>query len=102
MIRKRAFLVLAVGVLMGTMAVVGLADDQWINSYGSGGDSSVSSQPEQGMEQQGVEQQGVEHSDAGEIREPVETGAVPDPSVSSSDLNCCTNGTDPTFWMGGP
>ena len=102
MIRKRAFLVLAVGVLMGTMAVVGLADDQWIDSYGSGGDSSVSSQSEQGMEQQGVEQQGVEHSDAGEIREPMETGAVPDPSLSPSVPTCCSEGSDPTYWPGGP
>ena len=92
MIRKRAFLVLAVGVLMGTMAVIGFADDQWMDTYGAGGDSYGSSQPEPIMN----------HSNAGEIREPVETGAVPDPTVSSSDLNCCTNGTDPTFWMGGP
>ena len=106
MIRKRAFLVLAVGVLMGTMAVVGLAGDQGLELYGPA-DSSISSQPEQGveqqgMDQQGMDQQGVEHSDAGEIREPVETGSVPDPPVSSSDFNCCTNSTDPTYWMGGP
>ena len=102
MIRKRVFLVLAVGVLMGTMAVVGLADDQWIDTYGSGGDSSVSSPSEQGMGQQGMEQQGVEHSDAGEIREPVETGAVPDRPVNSSDLFCCSDKGDPTYLLGGP
>ncbi len=63
---KSAFYALAVAVLMGTMAVAALADDQRMDSYGPA-DSSVSSQPEQGVEQ----------PDAGEIREPMETGAVP-------------------------
>ena len=62
--------VLAVVALIGTMAVAALADDQGMNMYGPE-DSSVSAQPEQGMEQ----------ATAGEIREPVETGALPDRSV---------------------
>jgi hypothetical protein len=88
---KTVLYALAVAVLMGTMAVAALADDQEMNSYGPA-DSSISSQPEQG----------VEEPNTGEIREPMETGAVPDLPVSSSDLNCCTNSTDPTYWMGGP
>ena len=91
MIRKRAFLVLAVGVLMGTMAVAALADYPDRDLY-EPADSSVSAQPERGVEQ----------SDAGEIREPMETGAVPDRSESSSDLNCCSDSGDPTFRPGGP
>ena len=74
MTRKSALYVLAVAVLTGTMAVAALADDQGMNSYGPA-DSSVSSQPEQGVEQPG----------AGEIREPMETGTVPDQTESSYD-----------------
>ena len=71
---KSVLYALAVAVLMGTMAVAALADDQGMNLYGPT-DSSVSSQPEQGVEQ----------PDAGEIREPMETGAVPDRTEDSSD-----------------
>jgi len=91
MTRNSALYALAVAVLMGTMAVAALADDQGMNSYGPA-DYSVSSQPEQGVEQ----------PDAGEIREPIETGAVPDQSLGSSDPNCCSDSNDPTFWPGGP
>lgn len=88
---KGAIYALAFAVLMGAMAGNVWAGGQGVESYGPA-DSSISSQPEQGVEQ----------PNAGEIREPMETGAVPVPSVSSSDLNCCTNSTDPTYWMGGP
>ena len=91
MTRKTALYALAVVVLTGSMAVAALADDQGMNAYGPA-ESSVSTQPEQGVEQ----------PDAGEIREPMETGAVPDRSESSSDLNCCTDSGDPTFQPGGP
>jgi hypothetical protein len=92
MIRKRAFLVLAVGVLMGTMAVSGFADYSDRDLY-EPGDSSVSMQPEQDMGR----------SDAGEIREPIGTGALPDTSVDRSVQHCCSEGSsDPTFWPGGP
>jgi hypothetical protein len=70
MIRKRAFLVLAVGVLMGTMAVAALADYPDKDLY-EPADTSVSSQPEQGAAQPATEQ----------IREAMETGAVPGESV---------------------
>jgi len=92
MIRKRAFLVLAVGVLMGTMAVSGFADYSDRDLY-EPGDSSVSTHPEQGMER----------SDAGEMREPIGTGALPDTSSGISVQHCCSEGSsDPTFWPGGP
>jgi len=74
MTRKNALYALAVVVLTGSMAVAALADDQGMNVYGPA-ESSVSAQPEQGVEQ----------PNAGEIREPMETGAVPDRSLSSSD-----------------
>ena len=54
---------------MGTMAIAALADDHGMDTYAPA-DSSVSGQPEQG----------VELSDAGGIREPIETGALPDES----------------------
>lgn len=90
MTRKSALYALAVVVLMGSMGVAALADDQGMNVYGPA-DSSVSAQPEQGVEQ----------PDAGEIREPMETGAVPGRSESSSDLNCCTDSGESTVESGG-
>lgn len=67
---KSALYALAVVVLMGTMAVAALADDEGMDAYGPA-DSSVSAQPEQGVEQPAT----------GEIREPMETGALPEGSV---------------------
>ena len=72
--RKSAFYALAVAVLMGAMALAAVADDQGMNSYGPA-DSSVSSQPEQGVDQPNV----------GEIREPMETGTFPDQTEGSYD-----------------
>ena len=86
---KSVLSALAVAVLTGSMAVAALADDQGVNLY-EPTDSSASSRPEQGVEQP-----------AGEIREPMETGAVPDRPESSS-MNCCSDSGDPTFWHGGP
>ena len=74
MTRKSALYSLAVAVLMGTMAVAALADDHGMNSYGPA-DSSVSSRPEQGVDQ----------PSAGEIREPMETGTVPDRTEGLND-----------------
>jgi hypothetical protein len=89
---KSALYALAVAVLMGTMAVAVLADDQRMDLYGPA-DSSVSSQPEQGVEQ----------PNAGEMSEPIGTGALPDTSVAISVQHCCSEGSsDPTFWPGGP
>ena len=90
MTRKSALYALAVVVLMGSMAVAALADDQGMNMYGPA-DSSVSAQPEQGLDP----------SDAGEIREPVETGAVPDRPESLSDLHSNVPGNEPTVEIGG-
>jgi len=64
---------MAAGMVIGT-AGAALADNEGAG-YGTM-DSSFSSEPEMG----------VANSDAGEIREPVETGAVPDRPESSSDL----------------
>ena len=86
---KSAIFALAVAVLMGTMAVAALADDQWMDSYGSGGDYSLSSQPEPNMD----------HSNAGEIREPVETGSVPD--RLESELFKLDTGEEPAVEIGG-
>jgi hypothetical protein len=71
---KYALYALAVVVLMGSMAVAALADDHGMDSYGPA-DSSFSAQPEQGVEQPAT----------GEIREPVETGALPDGSVKAEN-----------------
>ena len=88
---KSAIYALAVAVLMGTMAVAALADDQWMDSYGAAGDSYSSSQPEPVMN----------HANAGEIREPVETGSVPDRLEGSSDLFRQDTGEEPVVEIGG-
>jgi hypothetical protein len=82
MTRKSAIYALAVAILMGTMAVSAWADNSGMSEYYAPdrADSSVSAQPEQGYDQ----------SSAGEIRGPVETGALPDGSVkidSQGELN---------------
>jgi len=41
-------------------------------------------------------------TDESQIREPMETGAVPELPGSSSDMDCCSDSGDPTFRPGGP
>jgi hypothetical protein len=87
---KGVLYALAVVVLTGSMAVAALADDQGMDSYGPA-ESSVSSQPDQGVEQ----------PNAGEFREPMETGAVPGRSVDSSGLHSNAGGDEGTVEIGG-
>ena len=68
-----AAVVLAAGMVIGTAGTV-LADNEGTGVYGTT-DISFSSEPEKSMEM----------SDAGEIRDPVETGALPNESVVSHD-----------------
>jgi hypothetical protein len=91
MVKNKALLLLAVGVLMGTMAVAAFADVPDRDLY-EPSSSSMSSDVEKSET----------HVDAGEIREPMETGAVPDTRGSSSDQSCCSESGDPTFRPGGP
>ena len=91
MIKKKALLLLAAGVLMGTMAVAALADHPDRDLYEP---SSSSMSSDVGTSEPQV--------DAGDIREPMETGAVPDLPGSSSDQSCCSESGDPTFRPGGP
>jgi hypothetical protein len=90
MIKKRAFLVLAVGVLMGTMAVAALADYSDRDLY-EPADASLSADPEKGLGP----------LDPWAIREPMETGAVPDRPESSSDMHSNPVGDAPTVEIGG-
>jgi len=93
MTRKSALYAMAVVVLTGSMAVAALAGVSGLDMIGTP-ESSGWAQPEQGVEQLDA---------GGEIREPVETGAVPDRPESSSDLYCCSGSGDPTlFRVGGP
>jgi len=68
-----AVVVLAAGMLIGSAGPV-LAENEGTGVYGTT-DYSFSSEPEMGMER----------SDAGEIREPIETGALPEESVVGHD-----------------
>ena len=84
---KSALYALAVLVLTGSMAVAVLADDRGMDAYGPA-ESSVSTQPEQSVEQ----------LDAWDLREAMETGALPGQPVDSSDAG----GIDePTIESGG-
>ncbi len=85
MTRKNALYALAVVVLMGSMAVVALADDHGMNMYGPP-DASLSADPERSLGQ----------LDAEEIREPVETGGGPDRSGSSGEFGSGTVADEPT------
>ena len=90
MTRKSAFYALAVAVLMGTMAVAALADDQGMSMYGPA-ESSVSAQPEQGVVQ----------ADTWESRAALETGAIPERSGNSSDFGSGVAGDEPTVEIAG-
>lgn len=87
---KNAIYALAVAVLMGTMAVAALADYSW-EAGAVKPDSSVTVKPEQDMEP----------SAAGEIREPIETGSVPDRMEGSSDQYKEDVGEAPLVEFGG-
>ena len=89
MTRKTVLYALAVVVLTGSMAVAALAGDHAMNMYGPP-DASLSAEPERSVGQ----------LDAVEIREPVETGAVPDRFLSSSGLNSNASGDEPTVEIG--
>ena len=88
--RNSALCALAVVVLTGSMAVAALADDHEMNAYGPA-DSSVSAQP----------QEDVYSSDAGEIREPMETGSVPESRGGLSEDFKMDTGDEPTVEFGG-
>jgi hypothetical protein len=95
MTTRNVLLALAVALLTVAMAVTALAGDQKMNLYGPA-DTSVSSPPEQV----------VESPYSGEIREPMETGALSDRTEVSSFPSIYANDPaysgDPTFWPGGP
>ncbi len=87
---KSALFALAVVVLMGTMGGVALADHQETNGMYGPDDFSVAAQPE-----------GVGQSDPGEIRGPVETGAVPDRSEGLDAMQANGIGDSPIGETGG-
>jgi len=90
MIRKRAFLLLAVGVLMGIMAVAASADYLEVGQYGPA-DTSMSNDVRSSDSQ----------PDAWDLREAMETGALPGQPVGSSDEVCCGGIEGPTIESGG-
>ncbi|GAB4233810.1 MAG: hypothetical protein OHK0028_09750 [Deltaproteobacteria bacterium] len=88
---------LGAGVIVASLAGVSLANEQGMESYGPS-DSVVSS--EVGMSEAGpgtVET----HADAWELRESMETGALPDRPESLSDAECCRGIDEPTIGSGG-
>lgn len=88
---KSALYALAVAVLTGTMAVAALAGDQHgMGTYGPA-DRSVSSDVRTSDSQQ----------DAWDLREAMETGALPGQPVGSSEAVCCGTIQGPTIESGG-
>lgn len=87
---KSALYALAVAVLMGTMAVAALADDHGNYSYGPP-DTSMSSDV-------GTSES---RADAWDLREAMETGALPGQPVGSSGDVCCRGIDGPTIESGG-
>ena len=88
---KSALYALAVVVLTGSMAVVALADDHGVNMYDPA-ESSVSTDV-------GTSEA---HADEWELREAMETGALPpDRPADSYDAACCSGIEEPTVEGGG-
>ncbi len=90
MTRKSVLYALAVVALTGAMAATALAGYDWAAGAVKP-DPAVSALPEQGMDQQ----------NSVEIREPMETGSVPDQSVDSSDQHSTAIGDEPAVEYGG-
>ncbi|HZL98491.1 MAG TPA: hypothetical protein VFB91_07310 [Terriglobales bacterium] len=95
MTSKSALFALAVVVLMGSMAVAALAEDQGLNVYAMADSAYWPESGNQFNEAEGSQAAGSE------IREPMETGAIPDKSVSSFDLSSQAPGDEPTVQVGG-
>ena len=85
MIRKKALLVLAFGVMVGTMAVGAFA----------GGYHSMERHPSDTSLSSEVQ------PDSWEFREAMETGALPGQPVGSSEAVCCGGIEGPTIESGG-
>jgi len=87
---KKALVILAFGVLMGTMAVAAFAEAPVMDMYDPA-DSSMSTD---------IGTSGAQ-TDAWELRESMETGALPDRPGSSPDAVCCRGIEGPTIESGG-
>ena len=90
MTRKSAIYALAVGVLMGAMAVVAFAEAPVMQANNSA-DSYVSND---------VGTSGSQ-ADAWDLHEAMETGGLPSQTVGSSDAVCCRGIDEPTIESGG-
>lgn len=87
---RKLLFALALGVLMGTFAGVAISDAQGMDAYGPW-DQSLSAEPERS----------VGEPEEGESRGPMETGAVPSQSGSSSDLSSDAGSDQKTVEIGG-
>lgn len=85
MIKNKALLLLAAGLLMGIMAVSAQADYSGRDQY-EPKHSSMSSEPQ---------------LDSWELREAMETGALPGQPVISSETVCCRGIEEPATESGG-
>jgi len=90
MTNKSVLYALAVIVLTGGMAVAAFAEAPVMEAY-EPVDTAILSQPELGVGQ----------TFAGEIREPVETGAIPDRPEGSYDVRSNLPGDEATAESGG-
>jgi len=94
---KSALYALAVVVLTGSMAVVSFAEAPVMELYGTS-DSLESAEAGMSEAESGtVDSQ----ADAWELRESMETGALPGQRVDSPDAVCCGGIDEPTIESGG-
>lgn len=94
---KSALYALAVVVLTGSMAVVSFAEPPGMKSYGPS-DSLESAEAEMSEAESGTV--GTQ-PDAWDLRESMETGALPGQRVDSSEAVCCGGIDEPTIESGG-
>jgi hypothetical protein len=91
---RKVLMLLAVGVLMSGLSGVAVADDQGMLTY-EAADYSRSADPSWPAAQTDTSQ-----TDPSQIREPVDTGAVPMVPESMSDQSCCGSQSFPVEEIG--
>ncbi|MGB5197561.1 MAG: hypothetical protein WBN64_10890 [Candidatus Deferrimicrobium sp.] len=95
MIKKSMFLTLAVGVLMGTMAVSALAMGHAMGDFVYGPADSGYYFPTDVGKSEANPGTSESHADVWKMSEPIETGALPDRPKSSSDAGVAAGSMNP-------
>jgi hypothetical protein len=92
---RKALMLMAVGVLMSGLYGVAGANDHGMLTY-EAADYSLSADPSSPAAQTETSQ-----GDPSQIREPIDTGAVPKAPESMAEPNCCGSRSEPVQEIGG-